>query len=246
MERKNHVKGHRWNRLKEWLHLDIWLLALVIASAFSKDRIINALTMEHFPVAQLSILLFFETLVLILFWMKAAFDELQTLQDYFAEFVPPIPKPTFTISVSIATLLGVLSYFSYNIIIYSSIFVCIKLFEIWGIWIRDSKLRNGLKRARDETPPDDRRRNEWIIIEKYYLQRPQVPLAVTVLFFSFISVILGLLGELLSQPLTIWLLLSAYGIMLLNIAFAEVVYRNWRGKRDDALDELLEKTKKQC
>jgi predicted outer membrane lipoprotein len=236
MERKNHVKG-RWNRLKEYLYIDIWLLAIVIALAFSKDRIINALTVEHFPIAQLSILLLFETLLLILIWIKAAFEELQMFQDYFVEFVPPFPKFTFRISSSIAFLLGVLCYFSYNIIIYSSIFVSLKLFEVWGLWIRDSKIRNVLKQARDETPPDDCRRNEWNIIEKYYLQRPQVPLVVTVSFFSFISVILGLLGELLSQSLTIWLLSSAYGIMLLNIIFAEVVYKNWRGKRDEALGE---------
>lgn len=230
------MKG-RWTRLTEFRNVGIATVIAWIALSFSKDRIAGAFRMEYFPVAQLSILLLFVTLVLIYLWIKAAINELQMLQDFFPEFVPAIPKPTFTITVSIATLLGVLSYFSYRIIIYSSIFVCIKLFEFWGIWIRDFEIRDGLKRARDETSvKKDELQNGWDILEEYYFQRQQVPLAVTILSFSFISVILGLLGELLPQSAT-WLLSFAYGIMLLSIAFNEAVYAKWRQKRDDALGE---------
>ena len=69
----------------------------------------------------------------------------------------------------------------------------------YGTASRDSKLRAVLKRARDNAPAEDQRRHGRDLIESYYLQRPQVPLAVTVLFFSFISLIMGLLGELLSN-----------------------------------------------
>ncbi len=108
---------------------------------------------------------------------------------------------------------------------------------MWGGWIRASEFRAVLMRARTEASKEDIRRTRWDIIEIYELERPHALRTVISLFFSFVSLILGLLGELLSQPSTIWLISTAYIIMVLNIAFAEVTIMRWRRKRDDALNE---------
>jgi hypothetical protein len=237
MKKEIHLKG-RWDRLKYSLQIGITLVIGTTLVVFSRLNITTAFTLEnleYFPIAQLPTFLLFETIFVISFWIQAALGDFQIFRDYFEEYAPPLPRSSLKITVSIAILLGLLGYFSYKIIIYSSIFVCLTLFEIWGLWLRNSKLRAVLKRARDNAPAEDQRRHGWGVIESYYLQRPQVPLAVTVLFFSFISLIISLLGELLSN--SEYLLTIAYVIMLLTIAIAEGVYRHWRHKRDDALGE---------
>lgn len=237
MKRKNQLMG-RWNRMEKLINLGITLAAVTFVFLFSKERLTLAFRMEHFPVAQLSVVLLFVTLLLIGLWTRSILGELQMFRDYFEEFVPPIQKSSFSITVSVAILFGVLGYFSNRIMIYSSIFVCFKLVELRGIGIRDSELRVGLKRARAKTSAKNGRRKGWDVIEKYYLKRPQVQLGTTVLFFSFVAAILGLSGELLSQPSATWLLSSAYAVMLINIVFAEIVYINWRRKRDVALGDV--------
>ena len=76
------------------------------------------------------------------------------------------------------------------------------------------------------------------IIESYYLKRPQIQLAVTELFFSFVSLILGLLGEILPVKTTSkWLLAGAYIVMIVIIVVNRLVYGVWRGNRNADLHE---------
>ena len=206
---------------------------------FSKDRLASAFKMENFPINQLSILLLIETLLLILLWIHATEGELYMFQEYLVEFVPSIPGLTFIITVFIAIFLGLLGFFSNNIVIYSSIHVCFLLVGILSGWVRGSKLKAMLKRARNETSPEDERRKKWDVIERYEFEIPHLLLGVTTLFFSFVSLIIGLLGELLSNSSTVWLLSAAYIIMFLNIAIAEIVLMKWRHKRDNDLGEPI-------
>ncbi len=223
--------------MKEYLNVGITLVISTVLLLFSKDRLASAFSMENFPVTQLSILLLIETLILIVLWIQASLGELQMFQDYFEEFVPPLPKSSFSIAVGIAIFLGMLGYFSDRIVIYSSIFVVFDLLCVWGGWIRASEFRAVLKRAQNEASPEDIRRKGWDIIEIYELERPHVLRSVGFIFFSVISLILGLLGGLLYQPSTIWLISTSYIIMLLNIAFSEVIIMRWRRERDIALNE---------
>ena len=241
MENEEYIET-RWNRLKARLDDAINLVWASIIGVglfiYYKNTLIDALLMEHFPVAQLSMMLLSETIFLIFLWVKATRGELQMLQTYFKNFVPPLPKSSFGLSLGISILLGTLAYLSNTIIYYSLLFAVFKLVELWGLWIIDSELKIGLKRARDEAPINDWRRSKWDVIENYYLQKPQVQLAATVLFFSFISVILGLLNKLLSwHPAATWLLSFAYVILIFNIASSEYIYKKWRHKRDIDLDE---------
>lgn len=193
--------------------------------------------MENFPVAQLYLFLLFETFILIGLWIKVAFNEIQMLQDFFSDSILPLPKNIFFVAIGIAFLCGVLSYFSYDIIIYSSIFICMKLFLLWGIKIRNTTLRSVFKRLiKNEINTNNERKNELNIMERYYLQKPQFHFEVTILYISIISLLLGLLGKLCSKYANL-LLSITYIIMLLNIAFDEKIYIKWRNERDKALGE---------
>jgi hypothetical protein len=234
MNQDNYSKG-RWNRMKNYVELGLTLVIATFIFLFSnKDRLTSVFTMENFPVTQLSILLLFGTLMLISIWLHVAEGELQMFQDNFEEFVPPISWSYFGMTVFFAIILGLLGVFSYRIVIYSSIYVCFKISEIWGGWIRGSTLKAILAHARSNAPPEDIRRKRWDIIEKFEFEKPHLMLGVIVLSFSFVSLILGLLGEWLSS--TIWLS-SAYIIMLLGIIIAEWFLMRWRHKRDEALGE---------
>lgn len=236
MNKDNNFKG-RWNRIKGYLNLGITLVTGTFLFLFSINRLTSVFSMENFPVNQLSILLLIETLILIFLWIHATEGELQMYKDYFEEFVPPIPGYTFAITIFFAIFLGLLGFFSYSIVFYSSIFVCFSLVGILGGRIRCSKIKEMLNRARNEASSEDIRRKKWDIIEIYEIEMPHLLRGVAVLFFSFVSLILGLLGELRSNSSTIWLLSAAYSIMFLSIAFAEIGIIKWRHKRDDALGE---------
>ena len=231
----------RWERVKTFRDMGVAVLFTIVALSLGKERLVGTFTPQgiaDFPVAQMSALLFIETIVLLFLWIKATSGEYQMLRDHFSEFIPPIPKSSFPIIIGLAILGGSLCYFSDTIIVYSSIFACYTLFLIWGIWVRDSKIKEALHSARNKVPAKSKWRATWIVIEKYYLEKPQVQLAISQLFFSFVALILGLSGELLErQPLTSWLLSIGYGVMLLNIAITEMIYATWRRKRDHALRE---------
>ncbi len=235
MEAENKIQG-RWERVKGLFDIGVKLVIASGVLTFSKDRLISAFTEEglaKFPVVQLYVILLLETIYLIFLWIKAVSDEMQMLKDNIGEFIPGLPKPSLNITVGLALLLGALGYFSNRIEIYCGIFVVIKIFEIWGLWVRDSHLRIALELARKGIAEGKERLYNLRAIEDYYLNRPQLPLAVTVIFFSFLSLILGVLGKLSPIENTREICtVGAYIVIIVVIAFNEVVYITWRRKRD--------------
>ncbi len=237
---ENHSLG-RWERIKRFWDIGVALAITVAALSLGRERLVIAFTSQglaDIPVAQMSGLLLIETVVLLFLWIRATSGEYQMDRDHFTEFIPAIPKSTFYIVIGLAILGGSLCYFSDRLIVYSAIFVCFKFFEIWGIWVRDTRLKEVLASARSKTPPEDKRREAWLIIEKYHFEKPHTQLAITGLFFSFVALILALSGELLARDtLTTWLLSAGYVVMMLNIAIPEIIYGIWRRERDYALRE---------
>jgi len=192
--------------------------------------------LSQFPVVQLPIVLLFETIFLVLLWMKVTSSEIQMLKDYFPEYIPALPRQSFHIIIVLGFILGVLGCFYDRIAVYCSVFVTFKLFEIWGTWVRDYHFKLGFEEAKKSVTGN--RLNEVDIIEGYYLKNPQLQLAVTVLFFSFVSLILGILGKTLHEKdASKWFTVGAYSVMIAIIAINEFVYMIWRHKRDKALGE---------
>ncbi len=239
MNRNNDKTQGRWVRLKQFWDFGIILIVASGVLGFSKDRILSAFTMEalsQFPVVQLPIVLLVQTIFLVLLWMKVTSSEIQMLKDYFTEYIPALPRQSFHIIVVLGFTLGVLGCFYDRIAVYCSVFVTFKLFEIWGTWIRDSKFKAGFEEAKKSAAGN--RLNEVNIIEGYYLNKPQLQLAVTVLFFTFVSLILGLLGKTLPErDVSKWFTVGAYSVMIATIAVNEFVYMIWRHNRDKALGE---------
>ena len=164
--------------------------------------------------------------------------EMQMMQDYTVEFIPAIPKQTTYIAVGIGAVLGLLVFFSYRPLVYSALYATLKLVEIWALWMRDVRIRDGLKTARDEAAPDDRRRDAWVVLERYYLGKPQIPLATTELCLAVLALVLSVYGELLEERASeLWFSSAAYAVIFSALLLNAVVYTLWRRDRDRALGE---------
>lgn len=251
MEQNDKFQQSRWERLKKYRDTGIVILIASGILAFYSNRLdllFSAEGMKYFPTLHLSTGLLITTLFLIFQWVKATSDEIQMLQVHLGKFIPPLPRVSFYLIALIAVQGGITAYFSSDIIIFSALFAFYNLLNIWGLWIWNSQIEIGISEARKEndktrpkiSPEDPRHKVLCIIeaIEKYYLKRPQVQRCVTIMFFSFVALILGLLAHCLSdQYLGLVLLCSAYVIMILNIIISEVVIENWRRERDKAIGE---------
>jgi len=238
---KNNKAINKWERVIGLWNFGVALMLLVVGVCFRREAILTAFTAQGFadlPVPQLSVILLVETIVLVFIWIQATFSENAMLREHFPELAPPLPRSSRPIVAGLAILLGLLGYFSDQIVIYSAIFICVKFFEIWGLRVRNTRLKKALRQCRAEASPEDVRLKRWATIEEYYLKKPQTQLAVIILSLSSVAVILSLLGQAQTlQQLYIWLVSASYGIMIVSIAASEVVFGNWRQKRNLALQE---------
>lgn len=237
------ISKNRWKRVWMFLSIGIAVLTATGVLTFSKDRIIflfSSKGMEHFPESHLQIILMFATLFLIYQWIRIHIGEIQMLEDNLEEFLPPLPRPSFALIITLAILLGILGFFSYNIVIYSSIFVFFSIFDIWSIYYRNKTIKEALKKALNETTNkiSAEKRKNLREIEIYFIERPHMQRSTTVIFFSFISLIFGIIAQLYPEPNYVKLFLSlAYGIMSLNIIISEIIINRWRKNRDNAIGE---------
>lgn len=196
----------------------------------------------------------------VFFWISTTSGELRLFHDYFEEPEPVLPNFTKYIMVGFAGLLVFLILLYCNILLYSSLYLCLRLFEILGIGLRNSEIRDRqvLQKNTDTKPKQEKTISEYPkkleAIEIYYFKRPQIPLAVIAVFFSFVSVVLSFIAfsEIISDPKTTfisflflcepisqftypWLLRAAYIIMIFTLPLNELVYKIWRWKRDAVL-----------
>ena len=231
----------RWEGLKWFFHMAFGIAFAIVPIGFSTGRIREAFStdsLELFPLPQLSIVLLFMTIMLILGWFKAVAGEMEMLRTYAEDFAPVLPRSTSHVAIALAVTLGLLAFFSDRTLVYSSLFVCYKISEVWAIWIRDSKIEEGLKTARELSSSEDKRRQAWDVIENYYMNRPQIPLAVTELSLMVVAIVLSIYGEVLQPSLLAKLLsTSAYLVIILTLITNSVVYTIWRRERDRALGE---------
>jgi len=206
------------------------------------------------------LILLFLTLIIAFFWVFATKGELRLFHDYFEEPEPVLPNFTKYIAVGFAGFLVFLILLYCNILLYSSLYLCLRLFEIFGIGLRNSEIRDRLVLQKNtHTKPKQEKTiskypKKLEAIEIYYFKRPQIQLAVIAVFFSFVSVVLSFIAfsELISDPKTTfisflflcepisqftyhWLLRAAYIIMIFTLALNEVAYIIWRRKRDAVL-----------
>ncbi len=164
---------------------------------------------------------------LFIMYAIATHHELNLLKDYLGEEdIPRVMPKTYLVIIGLSVLFGILIAVSDKLIIYSSIMVCYNLFDLWGGWqvskqigpSIDKKLASNQNKAYKQSLQT---------IKQFYFTMPTLPRVVTIMFINWIVVCLSLTYLLTSNEL---FRNTGYIILLMNIAFGEVIIHRWRVK----------------
>jgi hypothetical protein len=231
----------RWKRVHLLYTVGLTLVGIAGILTTTKDRIALVLSKEglnQFPILHLSIVLLALVILLIIQWMSANHGEMEMLQHYFGDVVSLVPSEAYFIVAGIAFLLGIMGYFSNNIMVFSGMFASYNLLTVWGSWIVNERCKEMLAKAKSIGNLSDARQHDLEAIERYYLKRPHYPRLMTIIFVSFSSLVISLVARLhAGMPLETYFIIIAYVVMILNIVVSEIAVTIWRIKRDKALGE---------
>jgi len=184
----------------------------------------------------LGILLLVEIVILIFRWVLAVRGEMRMLERYLGDFLASLPIQIYVWTIIFSILLGTLGYLSGNILACSAIFVAYSLGDIWGHRIRNNQIKRAL--GQTDKASFDSQASGWKAIEHFYLERPQLERSATMMFFSFVALLLAQASRFTSStPNGPWLGCAAYVVLILNIAVTEYVIYKWRRWRDRDLGE---------
>lgn len=232
---------HRWELLKQLLDVSTFLVFAALSVALGAGRIEQAFSdasSGRFPLAQLSAVLFILTLLVVAFWYYSVAGEMQMLKYCAKEYVPPLPKSRFYAALVLALFLAALVLASNRPLLYSALYAGLKLGEIWSMWLRDSKIAEGLEAARSRSGKKEGRTAYWESIEDYYLRKPQVHWVSTELSLAAAAAVLAAYGELHPDPgLRSWFSSASYTVLIVTILLNFAVFTHWRAERDRLLKE---------
>jgi hypothetical protein len=233
------ARSNRWQYLGRFIGFGISVVGVItgISLGIAAGRFEYAFGPEAAPFApypQMSFILLVVIFLLISSWYLACHGELVMLRSYCEEFIPILPNVKFQI-LALAGLLGTLAYFSNRPVVFAAVFAFFKLVEIWLLWVRDKKIRDGLTDARKAITPGSSRLSDLSTIERYYLDRPQIPLGISILCATIVALVLAVYGEFGTNGRLYFSL--AYAILIVSIVTNEVIFIMWRRVRDKKLGE---------
>lgn len=222
----------RWKQFQWFLDFMVVFVLLVAAIGLTAPRFKGFLDFDMAPVHQMSVALLVVTLCWLASWFFTIRHEPDLLKEAGEEFIPLVPKSILLLLLVLGFLLGLLTYFSNRPLIYSGIFVTLRLLQVWFTWFRDIALKEALKKARRLRSPEDERCHQLNVIDWFYLGLPQVPLIVTASCLGVISIVMAVYGELLSEPQARRIFTSiAYSSVILAVLGEEAVFMIWRSQR---------------
>jgi hypothetical protein len=229
----------RWQHLRWLFQFAIGLIAVTGIVGFTGTRLLAMWPPEakaEYLVRLLGVLLLCVIVLLIFRWIFAVAGEMRMLETYFRDYIPPQPGKVHMWTVLFAVLLGVMGYYADRIEVFASLFVLYNLGDLWAHALRDKQLKSVLRHIAAQPDPDQSKPRAAIL--QYYLDRPQVHRSATMMFFTFIALLLAqaslLCGEVAARP---WLQVGAYGVIIINITISEIVIARWRRARDADLED---------
>jgi len=230
----------RWESLEFYLNIAVALIVAVGVSVFSKNRWDQlwpiSLSPEYLS-SVLGLVLLATTVFLVFLYVFAVRCEMKMLKVHLTEHVPSPTPQVFFFTIAFSIILGLLAYFSNKITVFTILFVIYNLGDLWGQAMRDKAIKAALAAAKTQ-PTGQTRHKVLTAIERYYVERPQVHRTTTIMFFSFVALILSILGREQSLgSIGPWLECVAYAVMVLNIVISEYVIFRWRRESDKVLGE---------
>jgi len=248
-----------------WAYPSVIGLVLLIFRREQLALLFNFET-ENYLLNACSVFLLCVVIFLVFQWVIVTSNEFALLQRS-ARYSPLVKHQSYFIIIGLTTLLGVMGYYTEDILIFSCIFTIYSFFNIVGSWLviphiisgfeknikglyhvyknREDKIDSALLTiAKDYF--ENKECSMFRIIEEYYIFRPVVLRSVVITFISCISLILALidtLGD--TTQITFFatqrdiLSIMAYIIMILNIVVSEIIIALWRKERDKKIEHFI-------
>lgn len=232
----------RWNVIERLFQFGCGIILASVFLSFSHDRFIELWPPTLSPTYYskvLGILLLLEIIALLFRWFIACFGEMRMIKKYFEDFIPIQPIQVYISTIVLAVILGILGAFSNNIFVCSAILALYNCGDIWAHKIRNNQLKEAFQEINTTKYSEDNRREAWNAIGHFYLERPQLERSATLMFFSFVGLLLAQASIFKSSTsIGTWLECAAYIVILLSIAVGEFLMYRWRRSRDKILHEV--------
>ncbi len=172
--------------------------------------------------------LFLQTILLGIAWYVSGKHEFSLLAKYYGRHVPERSFVTLPLVIFVATMVVILSYFSADILVYSSLYAVYLMFAVVAGWLSSQNVLKAINDGRlDSTIPSSYRDEVY----KYYVSRPSPILGYICGAITFLSITMALLEKHTVVPAerehfeTV-----AYVAMISSILISEVTVWWWRAR----------------
>ncbi|HET6842470.1 MAG TPA: hypothetical protein VFK06_12425 [Candidatus Angelobacter sp.] len=209
--------------------ISYWALPAVFCITISLNnfKFIEAFSRPSFLVQQLG--LFFTFLLLAIRWISATNSELALWKRWLV-ILPPTLSAYFGIFF-IATGMGLSLAYSYSITISSIIFTVFLLLNYWTQWLANDYFKHALQMTRSSSS-DQIQLAVLHVMERYWLQRPQLARITSLMFVSAMAFSFALAGAVLQKPKSHSYETVAYVILIASVLISELIIAWWRYKRN--------------
>jgi hypothetical protein len=162
-------------------------------------------------------------------WVRATHHELNLWKQWLDN--PAIKGEVYATIVFLSLTLGVCLAYFYNTVLITLIFTAFLLLNYWGQWLSNDHIRRSLLQTR-ERQKSETHQAVLGVLERYWLQRPQLARITTLMFFSSVAFSIALAGAVQSGPGKQRFQLLASSILTVNILFGEIIIGWWRHRRE--------------
>jgi hypothetical protein len=229
---KNEPKEKRVKQYDELFKLGLGTVAavLVLISGADKVKVMLTTTSTGAPtlLSVLPMVLFLQTILLGVAWYVSGRYELDLLERYYGKYAPNRRFVTLPLIIFIATIVVVLSYYSDNSLVYSSLYAVYLLFAVSASWLTTQHVlkafRNG---ASDSTIPKEYQDEVYL----YYVLRPAPVLGYLCGALTFAAITCATIARASSVVASAAKFETiSYVFMCLTIFLGEVVVWSWRAR----------------
>jgi hypothetical protein len=178
-------------------------------------------------------LFFFQVLILSFTWIWATTKELRIWLKYFDN---PLDKAEVTVAIiALSLALGALLGFSFVLLFISFAFTLYFLLNYWTQWLSNDHFRRAMKKPKK--PLEDVA--VLTVLERYWLERPQMFRIAAMMFFASLAFSLALAGWVQQEPQRTKFYLASYALLFLDIMVGEIFIFSWRRDRDNDIKDIL-------
>lgn len=184
------------------------------------------------------IILFVQLIAISILWMAGTHSELELWEKWLdTRMHEPGDFEVYLAIFGLPVVLGLMFLFVYNIVLISLYISLYLVFNIWAQWVANTRFDGFLKDTRTRYL-SKAHEQVLVVMEQYWLKRPQLGRISCMALFSLASFFLALAGAQRGRPGGERLQLLAYGVLILTLLVGDGVVNYWRVKRQKEIKRI--------